>query len=182
MRWFKQSKLTQSNIARIYLFELSRRSSKDALFAGRPRGWEAENLLNILANWHRAQDVKEDEGTFGEVGALQVTMWKSLDPWDGSEWQAGDNFSIKDRVEHGQKRCESETSEEPKIEPNFNWISSTLIRWTKLTSTSFSRATSLDCCSWAFPHRVQSSSSAAYLNPHPAPLSSSPLRLGFINN
>ena len=88
---------------------------KFTLLASGSWWWEAENLLNILSYRHGTQDVKKDEGTFSEVASLKISMWQTLDPRDRRKRKAGDDFSIKNWVEHWEKSSESETGEEPDV-------------------------------------------------------------------
>lgn len=81
------SELVDDTVPILSLLKLSRRRSKQAsgLLAGSPRRGKAEQLLNVLANRHRAQDVQEDEGTLGVIVPGQVAMAEALDPGDWSE-------------------------------------------------------------------------------------------------
>lgn len=90
-------------------------SSENALLAGSSRRRKSEDLLNVLPDRHGAKDVKEDEGTLGEVVACEISMGQSLNPRNGLEWQTRHNFAVENAVEHREEGCESETGKEPKI-------------------------------------------------------------------
>lgn len=165
-----------TNILQSRLLELAWWSSEDALLAGGPWWRKSEDLLYVLADWHRAQDVKENEGTVLEVAALKISMGQALDPRDGHKRQAGDDFSVEDGVEHGEQGGESEAGEEPARNLKFRFRRNCQITG-RLTWISFSRATNPGCCSSNVPHPARFSSSAACPMPHPAPPSSSRLQI-----
>lgn len=70
--------------------------------------------MDILTDWHRTENIKEDETALGIVSALQVAVWKSLKKWDRGEWKASDNFAIEDWVEHWKEGGKCKSSGEPK--------------------------------------------------------------------
>ena len=48
-----------------------------------------------LANGHGAENVEEDEGAVGKVGAGEVPMGQALDEADRREWQLGNHSSVE---------------------------------------------------------------------------------------
>lgn len=64
------------------LLKLARsRSEETATLLGCcPRRCEAQNLLHVLADGHRAEDVQEDEGTLVVVFAGKIAMAQALNP------------------------------------------------------------------------------------------------------
>lgn len=93
------------------LLKLSGRRSEESsgLLAGGPRRSKAEQLLDVLTDGHRAQNVQEDERTLGVVLTGKITVGQSLDPGDWSERQSGHDATVKDAVEHAEQCREGET-------------------------------------------------------------------------
>ena len=66
------------------------------LLAGGPRGSEAQRLLDVLSDGHRAEDVEEYKAAVRHVVAQQVPVAQTLHPVDGSEGKLGHNSPVKD--------------------------------------------------------------------------------------
>ena len=73
-------------------------------------GWsEAQRLLDVLSDRHRAENVEEYKAAVCHVVSQQVPVAQTLHPVDGSEGKLGHNTSVKDGVEHGEERGEGKT-------------------------------------------------------------------------
>lgn len=79
------------------------------LLTGGSGGSEAQRLLDVLSDGHRAEDVEEDEAAVGHVVPQQVPVAQSLHPVDGSEGKLGHDSAVKDGVEHREESGEGKT-------------------------------------------------------------------------
>ena len=70
------------------------------LLTGGSGGSEAQRLLDVLSDGHRAEDVEEDEAAVRHVVTEEVPVAQALHPVHGGEGELGDHSSIKDGVEH----------------------------------------------------------------------------------
>jgi hypothetical protein len=58
-----------------------------------------------LSDGHGAEDVEEDEGAVGEVGAHEVAMGDAVQPGDGHKRQLGDHAPIKSTANNLHHTC-----------------------------------------------------------------------------
>ena len=82
------------------------------------RRCKAEQLLQILANRHCAQNVEEDEAAIGVIVANEISMAEALNQRDRLKWQFCDDATLENRAKRREKRRKNEADRKHRFPAN----------------------------------------------------------------